>query len=116
MTTGVFGVSDWRRWSSVITIVPAVASTGFHGTLALTQDEGGRWRIAMQPASVKLVARDGEPIRYAARTVLAEHEWRRLPVSGVSFEDARANVRIDIDELGEECGITAAAPAAGGAA
>ena len=35
--------------------------------------------------------------------------------AGISFEDARANVRIDTDELNEECGIAAAAPAGGGA-
>ncbi len=35
--------------------------------------------------------------------------------AGISFDDARANVRIDLDELCEECGVTELAATAGGA-
>ena len=36
--------------------------------------------------------------------------------AGISFDDARANVRIDVDELCEQCGVTELAATAGGAA
>jgi hypothetical protein len=35
--------------------------------------------------------------------------------AGIPFEDARANVRIDLDELYEECGVSELAATAGGA-
>jgi propane monooxygenase small subunit len=35
--------------------------------------------------------------------------------AGIPFEDARVNVRIDLDELCEECGVTELAAIAGGA-
>jgi propane monooxygenase small subunit len=43
-----------------------------------------------------------------------EPVFDQLP-AGISFDDARANVQIDVDELLAECELTEAAPAGGAA-
>src|SRR5207248_338403 len=52
---------------------------------------GGRWRLTLQPsATARLEAWDGEPLSYPGRARNAVVNWRRLPVSGISMEDAIA--------------------------
>jgi eukaryotic-like serine/threonine-protein kinase len=68
---------------------PRVAGTGFRGMLELARDAAG-WHIALQPTEHLLRARWGEPIRYPDRRVRAEQDWRRMPVTGVSYDDALA--------------------------
>jgi formylglycine-generating enzyme required for sulfatase activity len=69
---------------------PHVAGTGFRGTLDLSHDASGRWQLAMQPTEVTLRASWGEPIRYPSRDRRAVQDWRRMPVSGISYDDAAA--------------------------
>jgi formylglycine-generating enzyme required for sulfatase activity len=42
----------------------------------------------MQPTTVEYAASSGQPIRYRERSVNAAVEWERMPVSGVSRDDA----------------------------
>jgi formylglycine-generating enzyme required for sulfatase activity len=51
------------------------------------------WALTIQPTVRGYSARLGEPIRYARRSTEAIQDWRRLPVSGISAEDAEAYVR-----------------------
>jgi formylglycine-generating enzyme required for sulfatase activity len=69
---------------------PHVAGTGFRGTLDLSRDASGQWQLAMQPTEVTLRAAWGEPITYPGRDRRAVQDWRRMPVSGVSYDDAVA--------------------------
>jgi serine/threonine protein kinase/formylglycine-generating enzyme required for sulfatase activity len=55
----------------------------------LTRGSDG-FALALQPSTIAYRAREGEPLRYADRQRRAVVRWERLPVSGVSFEDAAA--------------------------
>ncbi|MEJ7599461.1 MAG: bifunctional serine/threonine-protein kinase/formylglycine-generating enzyme family protein [Kofleriaceae bacterium] len=55
--------------------------------------EGGRgkpYTLTLQPATNRYVARAGELLAYADRSARRLVRWERLPVTGISFEDARA--------------------------
>ncbi len=56
----------------------------------LTPSAAGRWRLRLQLNKHALEANEGEPLRFAGRAVRREQDWSRLPVSGISYEDARA--------------------------
>lgn len=59
-------------------------------TVTLDGGKGTPYVLAIQPASKRLVARAGEPLVYLDRAQRQRVRWERLPVSGVSFDDARA--------------------------
>jgi formylglycine-generating enzyme required for sulfatase activity len=71
---------------------PHVASvtTGVRGTIDLERDASGRWTLAMQPTTVPIRVAWGEPIRYRDRDRRIEQDWRKMPVAGISFDDASA--------------------------
>jgi eukaryotic-like serine/threonine-protein kinase len=52
--------------------------------------EGDRFSLVFQPSTIAYRAAAGEPLVYPERTVRRAVRWERLPVSGVSFEDAMA--------------------------
>jgi eukaryotic-like serine/threonine-protein kinase len=54
------------------------------------REAGGVFTLELQPTSRRLVAAEGEPIRYPDRHTRAAQDWRLFPVSGVSLDDARA--------------------------
>jgi serine/threonine protein kinase/formylglycine-generating enzyme required for sulfatase activity len=59
-------------------------------TVKLDGGNGKPYVLAIQPASQRYVARAGEPLVYPDRTVRPRVRWENLPVSGISFDDARA--------------------------
>jgi formylglycine-generating enzyme required for sulfatase activity len=59
-------------------------------SFGLVELPGGRWRFFFRRADHTYEALDGEPIRYLQRDRRAVQDWRRFPVSGVSYEDAIA--------------------------
>jgi eukaryotic-like serine/threonine-protein kinase len=69
---------------------PLVGSVGAKGQgLALIR-VAGRWELSFQPGSVPLRAAAGEPIVYTGRRRNAAQDWLRMPVGGVSYDDAVA--------------------------
>jgi formylglycine-generating enzyme required for sulfatase activity len=63
------------------------------GTLKLERVEG-TWRLHLQPNSAhEYLARAGEKIQYGKRDRRVEQDWLRMPVTGISFEDAQAYTR-----------------------
>jgi formylglycine-generating enzyme required for sulfatase activity len=56
----------------------------------LTEPRPDSFRLTLQPTSRAYTAEVGQPIRYGARTVAAEQSWERMPVSGISWDDALA--------------------------
>jgi formylglycine-generating enzyme required for sulfatase activity len=69
---------------------PSAGSAGAQGGIvALTRGASG-WELAMQPGSTLLRAVAGATVRYPERTTLAEQDWLRMPVMGISFDDALA--------------------------
>ncbi len=69
---------------------PRVAGTGFRGMLELSQAADHTWQITLQPTDHLMRARWGEPVKYATRDRRVEQDWRRMPVSGISYDDAVA--------------------------
>ena len=53
----------------------------------------GAWRVTLQPegpAGATLSAAAGEPLRYPGRVHRSAPDWRRFPVSGISWADVLA--------------------------
>ncbi|HEX8820922.1 MAG TPA: SUMF1/EgtB/PvdO family nonheme iron enzyme, partial [Archangium sp.] len=86
------------EWVEYLDTLPADAparrllekpSFGNSGALALRQLPGGDWSFSLHLVNgAVLTARAGEPLRYPGRTHRGEVDWRRLPLTGISPEDA----------------------------
>lgn len=72
---------------------PRVETKGFRGGLGLARERDGRYRLSFQPTVRRYSAVEGEPIRYAERDRRAVQDWRRFPVTGISWADALAFTR-----------------------
>ncbi|MBM7112019.1 protein kinase domain-containing protein [Archangium primigenium] len=85
--------ADWMAWLDTLPPAERLArlpgTRGARGGVAL-EKIAGRWRLTLRPASRAYVAWEGEPVRYAQRERRAVQDWRRFPVSAISFEDAEA--------------------------
>jgi len=60
------------------------------GALRLSQLADGSYQLKLQPLTVETTARSAEPLVFAARKERAKQSWQRLPVGGVTFDDATA--------------------------
>ena len=58
--------------------------------LALAQRKDGRFVLRIQPTTRVYQAVEGEPLLYPGRKRNAAVDWRQLPVTGISFQDATA--------------------------
>src|SRR6185369_8675040 len=65
-------------------------STTLGGAYLALEEAGDRARLVLQPVAQRYTALAQEPIRYAGRKTRVEQRWERMPVSGISFDDARA--------------------------
>ncbi len=63
------------------------------GWIRLEERPDGRFELHIKPAGQELAAVEGAPIHYPGRPRARVQAWDRLPVSGVSFEDAVAYAR-----------------------
>ena len=59
-------------------------------SVVLSQEGDHRWRITLKPAIKEYNADWGTPIQYQGRIQNAVQDWRRFPVTGISFNDADA--------------------------
>jgi formylglycine-generating enzyme required for sulfatase activity len=69
--------------------LPGPAS-GASGGVTVTPDGKGHWRLALQIDDQRYTADWGAPLVYVGRDRRASQDWRRMPVIGVSAEDAEA--------------------------
>ena len=86
------------EWVEYLDTLPARAparhllekpSFGNSGALVLQPLPGGDWSFSLHLVSgAVLTARAGEPLRYPGRTHRGTVDWRRLPLTGISTEDA----------------------------
>ncbi|ATB30376.1 protein kinase domain-containing protein [Melittangium boletus] len=85
--------ADWMAWLDALPPAERAArlpgTRGARGGVVL-EKVGGRWRLTLRPASREYVAWEGEPLRYGQRERRAMQDWRRVPISAISFEDAEA--------------------------
>jgi formylglycine-generating enzyme required for sulfatase activity len=68
---------------------PEAASAHAGALVELTESRAG-FRLTLQPTSQPYTAVAGDPIRYAKRDKAAQQDWLRMPVSGISWNDAVA--------------------------
>jgi formylglycine-generating enzyme required for sulfatase activity len=68
----------------------AASGVGGTGSVKLEELPDGLYRLHLQPGSLRLTAREGEPLRMPARAARADQDWRAFPVVAVSAEDAEA--------------------------
>jgi eukaryotic-like serine/threonine-protein kinase len=57
-------------------------------TVALRELPDGRYQLALGPDDQPSVALEGEPLRYPGRVARITQDWSRIPVTGVSYEEA----------------------------
>jgi formylglycine-generating enzyme required for sulfatase activity len=68
------------------------AALGLNGSIHLRQLESGKWQLSIAPTSHPYQALAGEPIRYAHRHRLANQDWLKFPVDGISRDDMQAYI------------------------
>jgi serine/threonine protein kinase/formylglycine-generating enzyme required for sulfatase activity len=64
----------------------------YFGALDVTEQPDGRWEFRLERTGHVYRALEGEPLHYRERERRAVQDWRRFPVSGISWEDAHAYV------------------------
>lgn len=69
---------------------PVAGNGQLSGGIELRELPQGSFELSMQPSDRRYVVRQGERLRYPGRTLRAEQDWLRFPVSGISFKDAEA--------------------------
>ncbi|WNG41896.1 SUMF1/EgtB/PvdO family nonheme iron enzyme [Archangium violaceum] len=60
------------------------------GTLDVVELADGTWEFRLKRPGHLYSAREGQRLRYLERDRRAEQDWLRFPVSGISWDDARA--------------------------
>jgi formylglycine-generating enzyme required for sulfatase activity len=71
---------------------PTTVMATIFGALDLAADRRGTWRLKLQPTSFPYIANSGDRFHYQKRDRRVDQDWLRFPVSGISWEDARAYV------------------------
>jgi len=59
------------------------------GAVGLTQLPMGEWELTLQPTNKKYIVRGNQKLIYDSRKQNREHDWHRLPVSGITLQDAK---------------------------
>jgi serine/threonine protein kinase/formylglycine-generating enzyme required for sulfatase activity len=67
-----------------------VGKGSLSGAVELSELPGESWQLMLQPASQAFTARAGQKIIYSSRKVRREQDWLRMPVGGVTFDEAQA--------------------------
>ena len=92
--------TTYRDWLAYLQSLPpeerkqrTPSAKDYVGQLRMEQVQGA-WVLHLKPSpdSEELAAREGTPLRYPARQHRAEQDWLRMPVAGITFEDAEAYV------------------------
>jgi serine/threonine protein kinase/formylglycine-generating enzyme required for sulfatase activity len=70
-------------------LYPRVGSEGFQGSLSLSRLAEGNWQLSIKPTQESYLVRTGEKIVYRGRPSKTGQDWSRLPVVGISIDQAR---------------------------
>jgi formylglycine-generating enzyme required for sulfatase activity len=64
--------------------------TKISGSLSVTPDDTGHWRLELQPEDRRYSAGWDQSLNYKGRARQSVQDWRRFPVTGISATDATA--------------------------
>ena len=90
---------DWLRFLAALPPAERAARAmkvtkgSVSGAVELSEVPGGGWLLKLQPGSQPLTAKQGEPLLYPGRKVRQRVDWQKLPVGGISIDDAQAYAR-----------------------
>jgi formylglycine-generating enzyme required for sulfatase activity len=100
-STGAFLIAKnettFGEWIEFLEAQPARARTAYMpaglepgGASVRLSGEPGRWKLSFRPYSLQFNAEQNESIAYAGRKYLREHNWLKMPVTGITGTDAEA--------------------------
>lgn len=69
-------------------LVSKMETTGFLGSVELTENTERDWHLTIRPQSETYYALSGEMIHYLDRKQRAYQDWLQMPVVGISVQDA----------------------------
>jgi formylglycine-generating enzyme required for sulfatase activity len=103
VTTGAYVIgrteTTFQEWIEYLRAVPLeerarrtvkIGASGLSNTLELIQLPDGAWQFTFQPTAHVYSARSGEMMTYRGRSRRGVQDWLRMPVMGLSGEDALA--------------------------
>jgi len=64
--------------------------TKISGSLSISPDDTGHWKLELQPEDHRYAAGWDQPFVYPGRAAQSVQDWRRFPVTGISASDASA--------------------------
>ncbi|WP_437991907.1 nSTAND1 domain-containing NTPase [Sorangium sp. So ce145] len=73
--------------------LPGAGFGAVEGSRVALSEESGRFVLTFQMTGPVYRVREGEPLVYQNRATRASHDWGKLPVLGISAEDAEAYAR-----------------------
>ncbi|WP_438017436.1 protein kinase [Sorangium sp. So ce315] len=73
--------------------LPGAGFGAVEGSRVALSEEGGRFVLTFQMTGPVYRVREGEPLVYQNRATRASHDWGKLPVLGISADDAEAYAR-----------------------
>jgi formylglycine-generating enzyme required for sulfatase activity len=91
--------TTFAQWIDFLEDVPAderqrrMPRPGTWGKVALTRSAPASYELTMTATNAMLRARSGEPLAYERRDRRQRVDWMKLPVSGISTDDAVAYTR-----------------------
>ncbi|MDY7225993.1 bifunctional serine/threonine-protein kinase/formylglycine-generating enzyme family protein [Hyalangium rubrum] len=82
--------ADWIAFLEALPADQRAKHTPNLGSLVKLEQVSGAWQLTMQPSTITYTVRAGEKLRYAKRDRRVAQDWLRMPVSGITFESAKA--------------------------
>lgn len=70
--------------------LPRAGQAGGSGSLSLQEQADGSMRLTLQPTTVAHQATEGQPLHFVGTARRGAVDWKKLPVTGISTEDASA--------------------------
>ena len=69
---------------------PNVARGSAGGYLELQERNHSSWTLRIQPQTTQYSVTQGDLLEYPSRTIRKRQNWQKLPLAGISYEDAQA--------------------------
>ena len=88
--------ADWIEYLNTLSHVekkkrtPNVARGSAGGYLELQERSHSSWTLRIQPQTTQYSVAQGDLLEYPSRTIRKRQNWQKLPLAGISYDDAQA--------------------------